>query len=214
MKVSIIITNYNYSCFLDRCIRSAFVQNFDKNDFEIIVVDDASTDTSKNVIKSYNNLIKSVLLKKNLGLSAARNIGIEKSKSDLIVFIDADDYIHRDMISIQYSFLKYNPSWDSAAVDYFIVDDMEEHIDRKNCEKESIACGIMYRKKQLIDVGKFDEKFKIHEEVDFKIRFLKKYNINRIPLPLYRYRKHGNSLTDNKELSKKYLDKLKLKHRE
>ena len=37
---------------------------------------------------------------------------------------------------------------------------MEEHIDRKNCEKESIACGIMYRKKQLIDIGKFDEKLK------------------------------------------------------
>ena len=213
MKVSIIITNYNYSSFLDRCIRSAFVQNFTKNEFEIIVVDDASTDSSRTIINSYKNLINAILLKKNSGLSNARNIGIQNAKSDYIVFIDADDYIHRDMIKMQYTFLKYNLDWDAIAVDYFTVDDNEEHIERENCEKNPIACGIMYRKKHLIDVGMYDDNFKIHEDIDFRIRFLKNFNINRLALPLYRYRKHGNSLTDDKELSNKYIKKLNKKHR-
>jgi len=58
----------------------------------------------------------------------------------------------------------------------------------------------------------YDEDFLVNEEKDLRIRFLKKYKIGRVELPLYRYRKHSNSLTSNKARSKKFDKKLKIKH--
>ena len=77
--------------------------------------------------------------------------------------------------------------------------------------KKPIACGILFKTHHLIDIGLYDEKFLINEEKDLRIRFKKKYTIDRIALPLYRYRQHENSLTKNK-LKKKNFD-LKLKRK-
>ena len=67
--------------------------------------------------------------------------------------------------------------------------------------KDPIGCGIMFRKKQLIDIGLYDIEFKIHEERDLRKRFEKKYQINKIDIPLYRYRRHQANITNNKEES-------------
>jgi glycosyltransferase involved in cell wall biosynthesis len=204
MKVSIIITNYNYSKFLNRAIRSVFTQNFPTEKFEIIVVDDASTDWSHEIIESYGALIEKVYLKENVGLSKAKNIGIECAKGEYLLFVDADDYVHRDLIYIESLCLDLNPKWQAVAVDYLLVSEKEKEIKRVSCDSEPIACGIMFRKEKLLEIGLFDESFKIWEEKDFRARFTKKFKINRIPLPLYRYRRHDNNLTSDKELSDKF----------
>ena len=66
----------------------------------------------------------------------------------------------------------------------------------------------------LIDIGLYDESFLIHEERDLRYRFLQKYSIHRIELPLYRYRRHGNNLTNNKEVAEHHLNRLIAKHGE
>jgi hypothetical protein len=93
------------------------------------------------------------------------------------------------------------------------VDERGNHIQHVNAEEKPIACGIMFRKDFLYDVGLYDESFKAREEEDLRIRFLKKYKIYNIILPLYRYRMHDNNLTKDKQKMDEHLTKLMDKHK-
>ena len=94
MKFSIIITCFNRKKFIQRCIKSALNQSLvTRSSYEVIVVDDKSTDGSKNIIEQFENTIKIIYNKKNYGLSKSRNLGIKKSKGKYILKLDYDDYI-------------------------------------------------------------------------------------------------------------------------
>jgi len=198
IDVSIIITNYNYSKYLNRSIRSAFVQRYSDRQYEII--------------ESYGKKINAILLKEKVGLAAARNVGIKAAKGRYIMFLDADDYLNQDIIYIESMFLNLNSTWDAVACDYYLIDDSEEEIGRNSCMEIPIACGIMFRKERLIEIGMYDESFKMWEEKDLRIRFLEKFKVHHIELPLYRYRKHDKNLTNDKIVAEKYMDKLNNKH--
>ena len=103
--ISLIITTYNYGHYLERAIRSALDQTIDKDQYEVIIIDDASTDHTSQILENYKEDIRSIRFEKNNGLSAARNEGIRKAKGQFIVFLDADDYIQRDLLYIQKVFL-------------------------------------------------------------------------------------------------------------
>ena len=70
----------------------------------------------------------------------------------------------------------------------------------------------MFRKERLLDIGLYDESFRIHEDKDLRIRFSEKFNIHHIELPLYRYRQHDSNLTKDEVNSSKYMKKLEIKH--
>ena len=212
IDVSIIITNYNYSKYLNRSIRNAFVQKYPEHQYEIIVVDDSSTDWSREIIESYGNTINPICLNENVGLAKARNIGIKAAKGRYIMFLDADDYLNRNIIYVEALFLEMNPTWDAVACDYYILDDNEEITGRDSCVENPIACGIMFKKEHLVSIGMYDESFRIWEEKDLRIRFLNKFKMHHIELPLYRYRRHENNLTNDKDTAEKYFDKLNRKH--
>ena len=93
------------------------------------------------------------------------------------------------------------------------MDDKENIIKRENSAKKPIGCGIMFRIEQLLDLGLYDNKLLVHEDKDLRFRFLKKYKIFRIPLPLYRYRKHNKNITNNKASMKKHYKQFKRKHK-
>lgn len=97
--VSIIIPMYNSEKTLDRCIKSVIEQTY-KN-IEIILIDDGSIDNSISLAKKYaqSDLRIKVYSKKNGGTSSARNYGIDRARGDFITFVDADDYIHKNMIN-------------------------------------------------------------------------------------------------------------------
>ena len=94
MKASIIITNFNYSKYLARCLRSCFNQSLDRDLYEVILVDDCSSDDSIEVANSFKEEKNFHLIKnpKNLGVAGSANRGILKSKAEYIVRVDADDY--------------------------------------------------------------------------------------------------------------------------
>ena len=108
-EISIIVPVYNVEKYLKRCIDSILNQSF--TDFELILVDDGSTDNSGEIIDEYaikDERIK-VIHKENGGLSSARNVGIEYSKGNYIAFVDSDDYINKNMYKILYkNAIKYN----------------------------------------------------------------------------------------------------------
>lgn len=213
MLISVIITAYNYEKYIERCLRSVLDQSLSLKSYEVIVVNDGSTDNTIKLLENYSDLVRVFNLPKNHGLSAARNIGIKKARGQFVVFVDADDYIQHDMLFIQKTFLQENNSLDAVSVDYYLVDERGNHLEHVSAETKPIACGIMFRKDHLIDIGLYDENFLAREEEDLRIRFLKKYSIYNVPLPLYRYRMHDKNLTkDIKKMDEHYL-KLKNKHK-
>ena len=98
-KISIIITVYNAEKYLDKCIESAVKQTYEN--IEVIIVNDGSTDNSKNIINKYKenypNIINSFEIS-NSGVANARNYGIEKASGNYFCFIDADDYIDVNLL--------------------------------------------------------------------------------------------------------------------
>lgn len=101
-KISVIIPVYNAEKLVEKCIKSIISQSY--NNLEIIVVDDGSTDTTKEIIESIAMNDKRVIYihQKNSGVSAARNAGIERSSGELITFVDADDWLEIDALEKMY----------------------------------------------------------------------------------------------------------------
>jgi len=99
MKFSIIVPVYNTEAYLARCLESILNQTYD--DYEIIVVNDGSTDNSKDIINEYKEKYPNKIVcvdKKNGGLSSARNKGVKKAKGDYILFLDSDDSIQSGLL--------------------------------------------------------------------------------------------------------------------
>ena len=69
----------------------------------------------------------------------------------------------------------------------------------KNSEKSPIGCGIIFKSQQILELGLYDENLLLHEDIDLRKRFEKKYKVIRLPLPLYRYRKHETNITNDKK---------------
>lgn len=193
--VSVIIPVFNREKYLGRCLRSIISQSFDANNFEIIVIDDGSTDQTEKIIHAFKEDIKVISLKKNYGLSKAINEGIKNSRGDYIVRLDSDDYVNKEFLNFLFHYIYLNKDCDAVSCDYYTVDENQKIISKENCLEKPIACGIMFKKKHLIEMGLYNEKIKIYEEIDMRSRFLQKYNIERLKIPLYRYRKHSESLT-------------------
>jgi glycosyltransferase involved in cell wall biosynthesis len=188
-------------------------QSLDRRKFEIIVVDDASTDHTREVLDNYTDDVRAFRMENNLGLSGARNFGIKKAKGQFVLFLDADDYIHRDLLYVQKLFLEENNSIDAVSTDYWLVDEKGAHIRHVDALNQPIACGIMFRKDYLYQIGLYDEAFRAREEEDLRIRWSSKYNIHNLPIPLYRYRMHDANLTKNEETMRMYSQLLNTKHK-
>ena len=103
IDVSIIVPVYNVEKYLKKCLDSLVNQHYDKKKYEICIINDCSTDNSINVIREFINKYNNISfydLKENKGVSNARNIGIEKSRGEYLIFCDADDYYDLDSIKI------------------------------------------------------------------------------------------------------------------
>jgi glycosyltransferase involved in cell wall biosynthesis len=128
--VSVIVPFYNAEPYLKRCIDVLLKQDFNKS-FEIIMVDDASTDNGKNIIKTENSpLITLRSLPSNSGPSAARNIGLKIAKGEYLFFLDADDTISTSTLKTLYSHAKEN--------DYDLVCSDKERIENFQNQRENI----------------------------------------------------------------------------
>ena len=104
-KISVIVPMHNSSKYLTECIESILNQTY--NNFEIIIVDDASTDNSVEIASEIkDNRIRIFKLEENLGVATARNKGIEEATGDYICFIDSDDYWVRDKLERQIKFIE------------------------------------------------------------------------------------------------------------
>lgn len=95
MRLSIIIPMYNASQHIERCINSIYHQGLNVNEFEVIVINDGSTDNSLEIVKDYFTSYKNIRFfsQKNSGQGAARNLGIKHATGEYILFLDSDDFL-------------------------------------------------------------------------------------------------------------------------
>jgi len=126
--VSIITPSHNADAFIATCIESVLAQSFDN--WEMIIVDDLSTDNSVSIIKSYtqrDNRIKLIQLEKNSGPAIARNRAIEESEGKYIAFLDADDLWMPEKLEKQLSYMKDN-NLAFTYSSYHVINEEGEHL--------------------------------------------------------------------------------------
>ena len=209
--ISVIVCAYNHGKWLERCIRSLnHQQHMAANEFEIIVVNDASTDMTKDVLDNLNSIsnLRVINNDTNVGLPQSLNKAIRSALGRYIVRVDSDDYVTRLFLYLTKEFLDMNRDYQAVAVDYVLVDELERLIKRVNCFDEEIACGVMFRKECLFDIGLYDESFSMREGHELKKRFLEKFKIARLEFPLYKYRKYDGNRTNNLKETNGYDKKL------
>ena len=194
MKISVIATNFNYDKWLRRCLRSLLNQNF--TDYEVIIVDDLSTDNSRNILLEYKNYpnLKVIFNKVNMGVGASSTIGAKLARGKHLVRVDADDYVHQDFLKCLWLWANFNNSH-AVACSYQEVNFNEDVLQTKTQQKEPLACGILYRTDILEYLGYWDPKLRINEDRDMIKRFKKEFKLEYLNIPLYRYFKHDNSLS-------------------
>lgn len=209
VKVSIIVPVYNTSKYLEKCLNSILNQTF--NDYEIIVIDDGSTDGSTDIIKDYLNKNCNIraFFQRNKGRGYCRNKGIKLSKGEYICFLDSDDYVQQDFIEKLYTKINNN-HFDIVMCNYYTQNDEKTKkisINIKNdlCSKFEIKRIIpslnnmlwnkMYKADLLKNI-KFNEQ-RIFEDVDFLYRLYP--NLNSIGIVtdyLYYYCIREKSVTN------------------
>jgi glycosyltransferase involved in cell wall biosynthesis len=207
IDVSILVPVFNGQKFIGRCLRSLNRQVTDLN-YEIVVVDDGSTDLTSYAIGQFGRDVKTITHKHNLGLPAALNSGLKVAKGEYFVRVDADDFVNKWFIQFLYEFLTRNSHLDAVACDYLLVDENEAVLSRENAEQSPIACGLMFKTNQVLALGGYDESFRYLEDKEFRTRFDKKFNSGYLEIPLYRYRRHRANLTNNVEEMERYRKRL------
>ena len=205
--VSIIITNFNRCKFLDRAIRSCFDQSISREiETEVIVVDDGSTDDSLKVLSMFDNNIKLIKHKKNLGVAAASNTGVNSSKGDFLLRLDSDDFLSKYSIQILSQILIENEEYGFVYSDHYRVDEKGfKEQKKKLTSNEDLfehGAGVLFRKQVFNEIGFYNESLKNCEDYDFLVRVISKFKGFRVPIPLYRYYIHGDNLSLNEDRKK------------
>lgn len=203
-KVSVIIPTFNRKEVLPRAIESVLNQTF--KDFELIVVNDGSTDDTEELLKNYN--VK-VITTDNHGVSSARNIAIESAKGEWLAFLDSDDEWLEDKLEAQIQFASEHPELNIIHGDEIWirngirVNQMKKHQKFGGWIYEkclplcliSPSC-VMIHKTIFEDVGMFDPAMIVCEDYDLWLRITKDYEVGFVNRPLInKYGGHEDQLS-------------------
>ena len=208
--ISIVITNYNYSKYLGKCIESCISQNVDF-DYEVIIVDDGSTDNSTSVAEPHLGETVRLINIQNSGIEVASNTGMRSAKSELIVRVDADDYLLTDYLSAVVENMK-NSDVAFAYTDYLVVEGQDKTLyedklpafdkDEINIRGDFLATGTVYRKQVLEKLGYYDVSVKNCGLENYYL-ILKMINAGyeglHIPRNLFAYRRHDLNISTKKK---------------
>ncbi|WP_117882559.1 glycosyltransferase [Aureibaculum luteum] len=220
MKLSFIIPLYNAEKYIEQCLSSIHNQSMILNDYEVIVIDDGSSDNgilkARKIAKEYSNMV--VYHQENKGVSATRNRGIDLAKGDYIWFIDSDDYIISDTANILLSIAE---KYDLDILEFKMVRTESRTLNKtflgKKNSKQQISiysgkeyaalidlndstCTNLYKRQFLINTKIRFIEGKVMEDMTFNAEVFPKSNkIAYFPLDAYRYVINPNSIWTNKE---------------
>ena len=212
-KVSVVIAAYNAERWLGEAISSVLAQTFE--DLEAIVVDDGSTDATQAVALGICDPRVKCIRRKNGGLAAARNTGIQAARGEFIGFLDADDRFAPEKLSKQLAVFEAEPGLDGVASGFDLIDDHGRWLRRELPWLTSadvnlravlfwdpiLVCSLLLRRECLFRVGLFDESIGFYEDWDLSIRLaLAGCRIGWVREALYTYRRHGSNMSTDPAL--------------
>lgn len=208
-EISVIIPVYNAASFLYESIESILNQTF--SDFELIILNDKSTDGSLEIIKSFQSKDNRIIIidkEQNVGPANLRNEGINAAKGTYIALMDADDIALPTRFEKQIAVLKNNPEIGVCGTWFTFFGSKKDKIIKHNTNPDAIkvsflhSCNIgnptvMFKKEVLGDL-KFDNEYVPVEDYDLWSRLLAKTNFYNIPESLLNYRQHNNNISKTK----------------
>ena len=206
-KISIIIPLYNKAASIKNTIDSILRQSC--TNFDIIVIDDGSTDNSVEIVNSYKTSVIRVISKKNGGVSSARNVGMDIANSEWLLFLDADDLLLPDALLIFEQAIKKYPSLEIFIGGYEIQTSSGLEIHPCKCNgiiskpfkayfhKKFLPRGgnTLIKKSIYKTIGKFDERVSYNEDWAFFLKLLS-YRVAVISEPVMIYNKVFSSLSE------------------
>ncbi|XPV70589.1 MAG: glycosyltransferase family 2 protein [Halarcobacter sp.] len=220
MKISVIIPSFNREKLIAKAIKS--VQDQSVKVDEIIVVDDGSTDNTKELLKDFNIRY---IYQKNKGVSAARNVGITHAKNQWLAFLDSDDIWHKEKIKHHIDLHQNNKKLLASFTDELWIRNNKEIKLKQYQQKTNPSFSNSLRlckigtstffchKKVFGDIGLFDESLKACEDYDLWLRVLLDYEIKYINKKLTtKYAGHENQLSFNTKLIDTYRIEALEKH--
>lgn len=211
--ISIVIPVYNGEKYLDECITSCINQTY--SDYEIIIVDDGSTDSTAKIIMKYYHQYPNLivpLFKQNGGTASALNMGIDNMRGEWFKWLSADDTLFDDSLK---ELMNYA---DNVATlyytDYEIIDENSKHVsyfadkqyDNQPAELYHNFFGngstSLINKHAFRVVGKFKEDMPYNDDYEFWMRWVLKHGLSmkHIPSITCKYRIHNDSLTSTKDI--------------
>jgi glycosyltransferase involved in cell wall biosynthesis len=215
-KVSVVTVTFNRQDFIREAIESVLAQSF--TNWELIIVDDASTDNTKSVVDEYiakDSRIRYFKNEKNLGIAKTRNKGLELARGEYIAPLDSDDvWLDKNKLQKQVEFLDINQ-------DYALLGGGIMHIDAKSKNIKKVLypvydstirniilqfnpfpqSSLLYRKKVALECGGYSENYKICDDYDLWLKMGLKHKFTNIPQVLAGYRVHGTNITHTKRLT-------------
>ena len=213
-EVSIILPSYNYENYIGKAIDSVINQSYPN--WELIIIDDGSTDNSINVIKRYRDKRIHLFTQKNIGVSKTLNRGIQLSKGKYICFLDADDKYHPEKLSYQVEYM--DSGFDIVTTEVQAIDDKDEkssfehfNVTWNSYDKDKIfgkdkLSNFLYKnyfcksslmiKKNLFDkYGLFDPRLITAYDLELWLKIIPNAQITRIDKVLTYYRWHNKNET-------------------
>jgi len=224
--VSVIMPAYNAAEHIAEAIESVLIQNY--RNFELIVVDDGSTDNTRNTIAGFKDYKVRYFHKENAGPASARNLGITKSQGLFLIHLDSDDLITPDYIAKHLQEFEEHPDADLVYCDDCLIDENSkpirvierpEYTDRKLLIRDLFRCGFpvvpfrtCIRKSVFDKIGFFDEELLVAEDYDMMRRLVKHgLKIHHLKGALYLRRMTSDSLSRNysAQKAKSHFDVIK-----
>jgi glycosyltransferase involved in cell wall biosynthesis len=219
-KVSVIIPTYNREDFMAEAVQSVLDQTF--QDFEIIVVDDGSTDNTKKLLEQIGDHRIIYVNQENRGSPAARNKGIIISKGGYIAFLDSDDIWLPENLEIKVKLLDERPDIALVCSDLDVFDNesgeiigsywhgYESYFDLDKALENPVQqimsrglfisqCASLVKRPVFNEVGYYDETLLSFQDWDLFVRILKRFPIHYLDIPLVQVRKHATNIQTDLE---------------
>ena len=207
-KVSVVVANYNNARYLGKCLDSLLQQSY--KDFEVLVFDDSSTDSSRELINSYisrDQRIRLIALPKNMGIAYVRSICLEHCAGEYVAVLDADDYAHPQRLLLQATYLDAHSDTVLVGSDYGVIDEegtIKKHRKtvpvtdvelrwRLSIGNVYIHSTVMFRKTAALAAGGYDPNIACSEDMDIYCRLMPLGKLASLPKPLAYWRTHHSS---------------------
>lgn len=220
--VSVVMPAYNAERYLTESLDSVLAQTL--QNFELIVVDDGSTDKTLEILKSYQNRDDRVrvISRPNTGIVGALNDGLAAAKGEFIARLDADDIAFPERFSKQVAYLNEHP--DCVVVGSYVllidsegspISEAEVMITHKEIDENHINgspwqiyhTAVLMRRSIAEKIGGYREGYTAAEDVDFFMRMVEHGQVFNLPVPLTKYRQHLSSIghtSENKQIANSY----------